>query len=112
MKLYIYSTSLLSLTAKVTLPFDNSVTELTWLQIRHGLWPLQSPDLTSYDFYWWKSLKNKVCKTNPHTLEELRYDICSEISTISGEELHIVNHIFLSCNECIWLGEQHFQHLL
>jgi len=111
-KLCLDFTSLLSLTAKVTLPFENSVTELIWLQISHGLWPLQYPYLTSYDFYWWESLKDKVYKTNPRTLEELRYDIRSEISTVSGEELHIVSNIILSFNKCIWLGQQHFQHLL
>jgi len=33
------------------------------------------------------SLKEKVYKTNPHSLEELKYNIRRDISTISGEEL-------------------------
>jgi len=53
--------------------------------IRHDLWPLHSPDLTLYTFYWWGSLKVKVYKTDPHTLEKIRNNIGHEISTISGQ---------------------------
>jgi hypothetical protein len=51
--------------------------------ISRGLWPPRSPDLTPCDFYLWESLKDKVCKTNSHTLEELRNNIRREISAIS-----------------------------
>jgi hypothetical protein len=44
--------------------------------ISRGLWPPQAPDLTPCDFYLWESLKDKVYKTNPHSLEELRNNIC------------------------------------
>jgi hypothetical protein len=50
--------------------------------IRYGLWLPCSPDLTPYEFYLLGSLKGKVYKTNPHTLEELR-NICHKISAIS-----------------------------
>jgi hypothetical protein len=56
-----------------------------------GLLTPRSPDLTPYDFYLWGILKAKVYKTNPHTLEELRNNICYKISAISREELHRVN---------------------
>jgi hypothetical protein len=39
----------------------------------------------------WGSLKDKVYKTNPHILEELRNDIHCEISAVSREELQRVN---------------------
>jgi hypothetical protein len=55
--------------------------------ISRGLWRPRFPDLTPCDFYLWDILKVKVYKTNPHTLEGLRNNISSEISTISGEEL-------------------------
>jgi hypothetical protein len=78
-----------------------------------GLWPPRSSDLTPCDFYLWGSLKDKVCKTNPHTVEELRNNIRREISTVSGEELQRVNNnLFRKCTECIWSGGQHCQHLL
>jgi len=52
-------------------------------------------------------------KTNPYTLEELRNNLCREISTIRAEELQMVNNnVFHSCTECIWSGGKYFQHLL
>ena len=36
-----------------------------------NVWPPHSLDLTSYDFYLWEKLKNKVYATNPHILSEL-----------------------------------------
>jgi hypothetical protein len=36
--------------------------------ISGGLWPPRSPDLTLCDFCLCGSLKDKVCKINPHTL--------------------------------------------
>jgi hypothetical protein len=79
--------------------------------ISRGLWPPHSPDLTPCDFYLWGSLKDRVYKTNTHTLEELGHNIHREISTISGEELQRVN-MFRRYTECIRSGGQHFQHLL
>jgi hypothetical protein len=81
-------------------------------EISRGLWPPHSPDLTPCDFYVWESLKEKVYKTNPHTLEELRNNIHCETSAISGEELQRANTVFHRYTECIQLGGQHFQHLL
>jgi len=53
-----------------------------------------------------------VYKTNPHTLEEL-WNICYNISKISGEELGWVNStVFHRYTEYIWSGGQHFQHLV
>jgi hypothetical protein len=76
--------------------------------IGRGLWPPLSPDLKPCDFYLWGSLKNKVYKTDPHTLEEVRHDIRREISTVSGEEFQKVNNVFRRYTECIWSGGQHF----
>ena len=59
------------------------------------------------------SLEDKVCKMNPHTLEELWNNICYNVSVISGEELRRVNSTeFHRYSEYIWLGGQYFQHLL
>jgi hypothetical protein len=80
--------------------------------IRHGLWPLHSPDLTTCDFYLWGRLKDNLYKTNPNTLEDLRNNIRLEISTISGQEHQRVDNVFRSYTECIRSGGQHFQHLL
>jgi hypothetical protein len=77
------------------------------------LWPPRSPDLRPCAFYLWRSLKDKLYKTNPHTLEELSYKIRREISKISGEEFQRVkNNSFPRYTDCIRSGGQPFQHLL
>jgi hypothetical protein len=79
--------------------------------ISHSLWPPCSPDLTPCDFYLCGSLKDKMYKTNPHTLKELRNNIHHEISTISGEKLQRNTNMFYRYTECIWSGGQNSQHL-
>ena len=74
----IHSASLLSPTFTVTPSLQNSARELTWSRISCGLWYL---NFLSYV----ESLKDKVYKANPHTLEELRNNIRSEIAATSGE---------------------------
>jgi len=59
-----------------------------------------------------KSKKDKLYKTNPHGLEELRNNIRREILTISGQELQRVNSVFRSCTERILSGGRQFQHLM
>jgi inhibitor of nuclear factor kappa-B kinase subunit alpha len=54
--------------------------------ISRGLWPARSPDLNPCDFYLWGNLKQKVYKTNPHTIEELKENIRNEVS-----QFHQVN---------------------
>jgi hypothetical protein len=81
--------------------------------VSRGLWTPRSPDLTACDFYLWGSLKGKVYKTNPHTLEETRHNFRRQISTVSGEELQRVNkNVFRKDTECIRSGRQHLNHLL
>jgi len=69
------------------------------------------PDLTTCDFLFVGSLKDTAYKTNLHTLEELRNNIHSEISMISGE-LQRVNNVSHGCTKCIRSEGQHFQYLL
>ena len=60
-----------------------------------------------------ENLKNKVYKTNRHTLNELKQNIRTEINDISETELMRVNANFLRrCLRCIDAEGQHFQHLL
>jgi hypothetical protein len=49
------------------------------------------PNLATYDFYLWGSLKDEVHKTNPHALEEPRNNICHEVLAICREEFQRVN---------------------
>jgi hypothetical protein len=56
--------------------------------ISRGLWPARSPDLSPCDFYLWGNLKQKVYKTNPHTIEEPKENIRNAVSAISPGELN------------------------
>lgn len=44
-------------------------------KISCNLWPPYSPDLTTFDFCLWDSIRNTVHKTNLHSLEEVRKNI-------------------------------------
>ena len=58
-------------------------------------------------------LHHKVYKTNPHTLDELKQNIRTEINAISEAGLMRVNANFLRrCSRYIDAEGQHFQHLL
>ena len=63
--------------------------------------------------YIYITTKNKVYKTNSHTLDELKQNIRTEINAISEAELMRVNANFLRrCRRCTDAQGQHFQHLL
>ena len=81
--------------------------------ISAGLWPSRSPDLTACDFHLWGYLKNKVYARNPHTLDDLKDYIRTEINSITEQQLMRVNEGFLKrCRKCVEVGGEHFQHLL
>jgi hypothetical protein len=74
---------------------DNSLTALKGVFgnriISCGLWPAQSPELTSCDFYLWGNLKDKVHRTNPDMEEELKENIQREILEVCQKVLLQVN---------------------
>jgi hypothetical protein len=78
--------ALLSPTAKFTPLFDTVPEIFEGRVIGWDVWPPYTPDLTPCGFYFWVRLKDKVCKTNIHTLEELKIDTRLEVSTIFGED--------------------------
>jgi len=64
----IHGTSLLLPTAMLHLKSIEAEREVfDGCIIRHGLWPLHSPELTPCDFYLQGRLKDKVYETSPHT---------------------------------------------
>jgi len=58
------------------------------------------------DFYLCESSKDEVYETNPHILEEWRYNTRSCIS-ISGDEFERVNSVFRCYTECMRSGGGH-----
>lgn len=53
-------------------------------------WPPRSPDLTPLDFFLWGLLKQKVYKTRPQTVPELRVRILQACAEITPEQLRKV----------------------
>ena len=90
----INSSSLLSPTVEITLLFFKTLQEKLRSHvirccshvIRCHVWPL-FPWFNTCVFHFWVRLKDKIYKTYPHILVELRNGICREISTISGQDL-------------------------
>lgn len=81
--------------------------------ISNNLWPPRSPDLTPCDFYLWGTLKSRVYRKNPHSINELKDYIRQEIEAISGVELQNVVHSFIRrCQLCVAANGGHFQHRL
>jgi hypothetical protein len=106
------SESPLSPTAEVPPPFNTLQEIFDGRVIRWDLWPTYSSDLTPRDSYLWTCLKDKVYKTNLHTLEELKVNTRLEISIIFREEPQKVNNLLRPYADCIRSGRQHFQYLL
>lgn len=81
--------------------------------ISKGLWPPRSPDLTPADFFLWGHLKEKVYKNNPHTLEELKRNITTEVNNISVQVLHkVASNVVKRARVCITGQGSHFEHML
>ena len=81
--------------------------------ISKGLWPPCSPDLSSCDFYFWGTLKQKFYANNPHNLVRLKENITNAIRRITEEELQAVSANVVKCaQKCIDVNREHFQHLL
>ena len=53
-------------------------------------WPSRSPDLTPPDYFLWGYIKERVYINNPHTIQQLKDDICAEIWELPPELLSAV----------------------
>lgn len=74
---------------------------ITW-----NLFWLRSPDLTPCEFYYIReSIKNKMQRTNPYTLERLKDNVHQEICSITREVLHRVVRDFLPKCQNLWMPQ-------
>ncbi|PSN48240.1 hypothetical protein C0J52_03037 [Blattella germanica] len=53
-------------------------------------WPARSPDLSAPDYFLWCYLKGKVYQERPHTIQQLKENIETEIQQIPRDMLHSV----------------------
>ena len=58
-------------------------------------WAPHSPDLSPPDFFLWGYLKDRVYKTNPRTIGELKSNIQTEIEAIDEETCRAVMSNFI-----------------
>jgi hypothetical protein len=63
-------------------------------------------------FIYGVNLKDKVCKTNPYTIEELKETIQKEIKVPHKELLQTNSNLFKRYIKCVYVHGQHFQHIL
>jgi hypothetical protein len=70
--------------------------------VSKNLWPPNSHDLTTCDYFLWGHLKSPVYKSNPHTIEELNALLFYRVylNMIRGAQLYI------------YAGGNHFHHLI
>ena len=85
-----------------------------WIGRRGFLeWPARSPDLTPLDFFLWGYLKNKVYKTKPQDLDDLKERITREIREITPDILYNVRGEFYHrLGVCQQVHGEHFEYLL
>lgn len=92
----------------------NTVFPNRWIG-RRGIieWPARSPDLTPLDFFLWGYLKDRVFKTKPLDLNELRQRIIDECDLVPNE--YITNSIESFYHRLAYCQEQNgeqFEHLI
>ncbi len=76
-------------------------------------WPASSPDLSPLDFFFWSVCEQKVFKSKPTNIEELKEVVRSIPETISEEVLENVEKSFFKrITKCIGQDGGHFEHLL
>ena len=76
-------------------------------------WPPRSPDLSVCDYYLWGTLKSKVYRNNPQSLQELQQNISDEIAAIPAVQLRSAfRNLLTRAQKCQEMNGGHFQHLL
>ena len=76
------------------------------------IWPPRSPDLTPLDFFLWGYLKEKVYKTEPTTMEDMKDRIRRACQDIPPTFLQNVRNSFQRrINKCMEVNGEAFEHL-
>lgn len=76
-------------------------------------WPPYSPDLNPCDYFLWGYLKDKVYRTEPATLDELKIAIEQEIKKIGPDILKkTISNFETRLRHVIATEGKHFEHLL
>lgn len=85
-----------------------------WIGRRGAIeWPARSPDLNPLDYFLWGYLKDKVYKTQPTDLNDLRNRISQETQAIPQEYIeNAIRSFYNRLGYCQETNGEHFEHLL
>jgi hypothetical protein len=76
--------------------------------IGSDIWPLRSPDLNSFHFFFWGCLKDKVYNSNPRREKLKKKYILMEIANIPAEQIQKLNqNLYHWCEEYLRVEGQH-----
>jgi hypothetical protein len=76
-------------------------------------WPPRSPDLTPLDFTIWPFIKNRVYRTQPDSMEDLRKRIIDAFEDITPEMLrNVQGNVLRRLNTCLAAEGHHFEQFL
>lgn len=76
-------------------------------------WPARSPDLSICDFFLWGYLKQKVFKTRPHTLQELRERIIEEVNATPRDMCQrAVQNFRDRLQQCVTANGRHLEDII
>lgn len=64
-------------------------------------WPARSSDLSPLDYFLWGHVKDRVYKTKPQNLDDIRNRIQQEIQQIPQDTLQrVVSHFYITLAHC------------
>lgn len=94
--------------------FLDNVFPHKWIGRRGRIeWPARSPDLSPLDYFFWGYLKEKVYKTKPQNLDELRNRIVREAQGVPVQALNnAISAFYNRLGYCQQTEGKHFEHLL
>ena len=76
-------------------------------------WPARSPDLSICDFFLWGHLKERVFKSHPNTLPQLREQIIEEVNTIPHDMCeHAVRNFRERLQQCVVANGRHLADII
>ena len=76
-------------------------------------WPPNSPDLNVCDFFLWGYLKDRVDRTNPKTIDELKERIVEEFEGISHDIRHRAIEAFQTrLHHVVSVNGSHFENIV
>ena len=76
-------------------------------------WPPNSPDLNPCDFFLWGHIKDRVYRTAPKTLEDLKLAIRREVTAIQSQVLEsVIRNFETRLHHLVVGGGEHFENLI